>query len=104
MSEKEIKDRILEIMKAHHKECSVEFDFSLNKLGWQGRFMNISVFIHKDNVPKLFIMIIGKTTPSHREYLRSINEIKERNYNVIAFKKYLPIKDDYIVDRLHYYL
>lgn len=104
MSEKEIKERILEIINKDYEGCSVEFDFSLNKLGWQGKFMNVSIYIHSKNEPKLFIMIIGKTTPSHKEYINSINEIKERNYKVIAFKKYLPIKDDYIVDRLHYYL
>ena len=104
MSEKEIKEKTLEIIQKDFQDLSVEFDFSLNRLGWQGRFMNISIYIHKDEEPKLFIMVVGKTTPAHKEYIRSINEIKERNYKVIVFKKYLPIKEDYIVDRLHYYL
>jgi len=55
-------------------------------------------------VPKLFIMIVGKNTTTHREYRWSREQAERAGVTMINFVAHYPNEIPYIVDRLHQYL
>lgn len=87
-----------------HPEYEIRYGFSVNELGCKGIFMDVPLAVYDHDELKLLIMIIGKTTPSHREYIRTIEETDRLGLNVLIFRRYLENTDRYIADRLQKFL
>lgn len=96
--------KLLDVLAAEFPQFTVKEDVSPLTIGGHGRFMNYSIGVYQNEEPKLFIMEIGKTTCTHREY-RWSKEAAERNGIVfLNFIKHYPNRKEYIKDRLHKYL
>ena len=69
--------------------------------GGTGRFMDYDIVVYDGTQPKLVIMIIGKTTTSHREYRWSREEAEKRGCDFFNFIDHYPNRPEYITKRLH---
>ena len=101
---KTARQRILEILADKFPRYDVKENVSPATIGGTGRFMNYSIAVYDGNVPKLFIMLIGKTTTAHREYRWSRQEAEKRGYSFINFVEHFPNRPEYIEERLRKYL
>lgn len=98
------REKILSVLEKEFPQYEVLTDVSPRDLGGQGRFMNYSIAVRECGELKLVVMIIGKTTTSHREY-RWSREFAENNGIVfLNFVEHYPNRVEYISDRLHNYL
>ena len=102
--ERTCREKVLTVLQEEFAEYEVRENVSPLTIGGQGKFMNYSIGVYKDNVPKLFIMLIGKTTASHREYRWSRQEAEKNGIEFINFINHYPNTIPYITDRLHKYL
>ena len=98
------KEKILEVLKSEFPEYEAREEVSPRELGGTGKFMDYSILVSKDGAPKLAIMLIGKTTASHREYRWSREFAESKGIPFINFIHFYPNKIDYITQRLHKYL
>ena len=98
------RQRILGILADKFPKYEVKENVSPATIGGTGRFMNYSIAVYDGNVPKLFIMLIGKTTTAHREYRWSRQEAEKRGYSFINFVEHFPNRPEYIEERLRKYL
>lgn len=98
------KERILEVLRNEFPAYTVKEDVSPTTIGGQGRFMNYSIGVYQGDVPKLFIMMIGKTTTTHREYRWSREEAEKKGIPFINFISHYPNTAEYVSNRLHKYL
>ncbi len=73
-------------------------------LGGKGKFMDYSIVVSNEEDIALIIMMIGKTTTSHREYRWSRQFAEERGIPLINFIEHYPNRPEYIIERLHKYL
>ncbi len=101
---KTCRERILEILAAEFPEYTVRENVSPREFNGVGRFMDYSIVVYREGTPKLVIMLIDKTTTSHREYRWSREEAERNNYPFINFVKHYPNTPEYISNRLHQYL
>ncbi len=101
---KTCRERILEILAAEFPEYTVRENVSPQEFGGTGRFMDYSIVVYREGTPKLVMMLIGKTTTSHREYRWSREEAEKNGYPFINFVKHYPNRPEYISNRLHQYL
>ena len=98
------KEKIVEVLSEEFSDYTIKYDVSPTTIGGTGRFMNYSIGVYDGDKPKLFIMLIGKTTTSHREYRWSKQEAEKNNITFLNFVEHYPNKKDYISERLHKYL
>ncbi len=98
------RQRILDVISSQFPSYSVAEDVSPTTVGGTGRFMNYSIGVYSGGQPKLFIMIIGKTTTSHREYRWSKEAAEKAGVTMINFIAHYPNKTRYISERLSKYL
>ena len=98
------RDKILKILAEEFPEYTVYEELSPAALGGTGKFMNYSIAVAKDSVIQLVIMIIGKTTSTHREYRWSKEFALSHGMTFLNFVQHYPNRLDYISDRLHKYL
>ena len=98
------RERILEVLKNEFPNYTVKENVSPTTIGGQGRFMNYSIVAYDGDVPKLIMMLIGKTTTTHREYRWSREEAEKNGYPFINFIEHYPNTPEYISNRLHKYL
>ena len=98
------REKLLKVLEAEFPEYDVVENVSPATIGGVGRFMNYSIGVYKGETPKLFIMIIGKTTCAHREYRWSKEEAMKNHIEMINFVEHYPNTIAYITDRLHKYL
>ena len=96
--------KILDVLKNEFPQYEVREDVSPTTIGGTGRFMNYSIGVYDNGVPKMFIMLIGKTTTSHREYRWSREEAEKNGITFLNFIKHYPNRTGYISERLHKYL
>lgn len=96
--------KILDVLKNEFPQYEVREDVSPTTIGGTGRFMNYSIGVYDNGVPKLFMMLIGKTTTSHREYRWSREEAEKNGITFLNFIKHYPNRTEYISERLHKYL
>ena len=101
---KSCREKILEVLADEFPRYEVKENVSPAELGGTGKFMNYSIVVYDGSQPKLFIMIIGKTTTAHREYRWSREEAEKRGYTFLNFVGHYPNTKEYIKDRLHKYL
>ena len=98
------KDKILNVLNNEFAQYQIKENVSPTTLGGQGKFMDYSIVVYENDKPKLIMMLIGKTTTSHREYRWSKEEALKNNIPFINFIKHYPNTSEYISDRLHKYL
>ena len=101
---KTCKEKILEVLSEEFGQYNVKEDVSPTTIGGTGRFMNYSLGVYDGDKPVLFIMIIGKTTTSHREYRWSKEEAEKQGITFLNFIRHYPHRKEYISERLHRYL
>ena len=102
---KTCRERILECLAAEFPEYHVEEEVSPREIGGVGKFMDYSiVVVDGDDVIRLVIMLIGKTTCYHREYRWSREFAEEKGIPFINFIVHYPNRPEYISERLHKYL
>ena len=101
---KPVDEKIREVMASEFSAYEVREDVSPHTIGGTGRFMNYSFGMYLDGQPKLFIMLVGKTTCAHREYRWSKEQAQAAGVEMINFVWHYPNEMDYIVNRLHTYL
>lgn len=89
-------------------ECFPQYEVRENvspvSIGGTGRFMNYSFGVYSAGAPKLFIMLIGKTTCSTRLYRWSKEQAQRSGVTMINFIEHYPNNVSYIRDRLQKYL
>ena len=95
------RQRILGILTSEFPQYTVRENVSPREIGGTGRFMDYSIAVYDGDRPKLFIMLIGKTTTSHREYRWSREEAEKRGYPFFNFVEHFPNRPEYITQRLH---
>lgn len=98
------REKILQVLADEFPNYIVRENVSPRTIGGTGRFMDYSIAVYDNEKPVLFIMLIGKTTTSHREYKWSRQEAEKNGYNFINFVNHFPNTIPYITDRLHKYL
>ncbi|MBQ4251457.1 MAG: hypothetical protein II704_00260 [Erysipelotrichaceae bacterium] len=98
------RDKIRDVLIHEFPDNKFMEDVCPRDLGGQGRFMNYSFLICQEDVAKVAIMIIGKTTTSHREYRWSKEFAQAHNITFLNFVEHYPNKVEYISERLHKYL
>jgi len=101
---KTCREKILEVLASEFPQYTVKEDVSPTTIGGTGKFMNYSIAVYDGETPKLFMMLIGKTTTFHREYRWSREEAEKKGYTFLNFVKHYPNTIPYITDRLHQYL
>ena len=98
------RERILKILAEEFPSYTVKENVSPTEFGGTGKFMNYSIVVLDGSTPKLIMMLIGKTTTSHREYRFSREFAQSKGYTFINFVEHYPNRPDYISKRLHKYL
>lgn len=98
------RERILKILSEEFPAYTVKENVSPAEFGGTGKFMNYSIVVYDGVKPKLLMMLIGKTTTSHREYRFSKEFAQSKGYTFINFVEHYPNRPDYISKRLHKYL
>ena len=101
---KDCRERILEVLANEFPQYAVKENVSPTTIGGMGRFMDYSIVVYDGDVPKLIMMLIGKTTSYHREYRWSREEAEKKGIPFINFIRHYPNTPEYISDRLHKYL
>ena len=98
------RDKILEVLALEFPQYTVYENINPRDLGGEGRFMDYSIAVCEGNVIRLVIMIVGKTTCTHREYRWSKEFAKKHRIIFLNFVRHFPNSIPYIRDRLHQYL
>jgi len=98
------REKILQVLADDFPKYEVKENVSPLTIGGTGKFMNYSIGVYDGDEPKLFIMIIGKTTTSHREYRWSREEAEKKGYVFLNFIEHYPNRPEYIKERLAKYL
>jgi len=99
-----VETKLINVLAAEFPQYTVVKDVSPTTIGGVGRFMPYSLGVYDGDVPKLFIMIVGKNTTTHREYRWSREQAERAGVTMINFVAHYPNEIPYIVDRLHQYL
>ncbi len=98
------RERILKTLADEFPSYTVKENVSPTEFGGTGKFMNYSIVVCDADKPKLIMMLIGKTTTSHREYRFSREFAQQKGYTFINFVEHYPNTPEYISKRLHHYL
>ena len=96
--------KLLNVLASEFPQYTVYENVSPTTIGGVGRFMPYSLGVYDGDVPKLFIMLVGKSTTAHREYRWSKEQAERAGVTMINFVEHYPNEIPYIVDRLHQYL
>ena len=104
MDEAKTAERIREVMRTSYPQFEVRENVSPTTIGGVGRYMNYSFGIYNMGQPVLFIMLVGKTTCSHKEYRWSKQQAAAAGVTMINFVSHYPNKVEYVTERLGQYL
>ena len=96
--------KIRECLASEFPQYTVKENVSPTTIGGTGKFMDYSFGIYDSDKPKLFIMLVGKTTCSTRLYRWSKEQAAAAGVTMINFVKHYPNNPEYIKERLHKYL
>lgn len=101
---RDCKEKILEVLAKEFPQYTVREDVSPSELGGEGKFMNYSLVVSEGEVPKLVMMLIGKTTTAHREYRWAREIAEKKGIPFLNFVVHYPNTVPYITERLRKYL
>lgn len=96
--------KIRQVLAECYPQYEVRENVSPATLGGAGKFMNYSFGVYSAGAPKLFIMLVGKTTCRTRLYRWSKEEAARNGVTMINFIEHYPNSVLYIRDRLQKYL
>lgn len=96
--------KIRQVLAESFPQYQVSENVSPSTIGGQGRFMNYSFGIYSAGSPRLFIMLVGKTTCSTRLYRWSKEQAAKSGVPMINFVEHYPNNVNYIMERLQKYL
>ncbi len=96
--------KIRSVLAESFPQYEVRENVSPATIGGEGRFMNYSFGVYSAGVPKLFIMLVGKTTCSTRNYRWSKEQAQKSGVTMINFVEHYPNNVNYIRERLQKYL
>ena len=96
--------KIRAVLAESFPQYEVRENVSPATIGGQGRFMNYSFGVYSAGAPKLFIMLVGKTTCSTRLYRWSKEQAQRSGVTMINFVEHYPNNVNYIRERLQKYL
>lgn len=97
-------DKIREVLAQSFSGYEVRENVSPTSIGGTGKFMNYSFGVYAGGSPKLFIMLVGKTTCSTRLYRWSKEQAAKSGVQMINFVEHYPNNVNYIRNRLQKYL
>lgn len=100
----DVRKEIEEIVAQCFPQYELRRNVSPTTIGGLGRFLDYSYGVYLGGEPKLFIMIVGKKTTSHRVYRWSKEEAAKKGITMINFVEHFPNKYDYVKNRLAQYL
>lgn len=98
------KGKIMEVLEADFKDYEIFEDVSPTLIGGTGNFLDYSIGVYKDGVPKLFIMLINNKNYRLRTYRWSKEQAEKAGIPMINFIENAPNRYWYISERLHKYL
>ena len=101
---RDVSVKLREVLASEFASYTVKENVSPATIGGTGKFMNYSFAVYQGETPKLFMMIIGKTTCTHREYRWSKEQAAKAGVTMINFMAHEPNSVLYIKTRLHKYL
>lgn len=96
--------KIRKVLAEDFASYEVKENVSPTTLGGTGKFMNYSFGVYQAGAPKLFIMMVGKTTCSTRLYRFSKEQAAKSGVTMINFVSHYPNNVEYIKERLKKYL
>lgn len=96
--------KIRKVLAESFPQYEIKENVSPATIGGSGNFMNYSFGVYSAGTPKLFIMLVGKTTCSTRNYRWSKEQAAKSGVTMINFVKHYPNNVGYIKDRLQQYL
>lgn len=96
--------KIRKVLAESFPQYEVRENVSPTTIGGTGRFMNYSFAVYSAGSPKLFIMLVGKTTCSTRLYRWSSEQAGKAGVTMINFVQHYPNNVNYIKNRLQSYL
>ena len=97
-------EKIAAVLAEEFPQYQVKTNVSPTTIGGKGRFLDYSFGIYEGGEPKLFIMLVGKTTCSSRMYRWSKEQAERSGVTLINFIEHYPNKPAYISRRLHLYI
>jgi len=97
-------EKIREVLANEFPGLEVKEMVSPLSLGGEGKFRNFDFAVYAAGQPKLFIMMIDKTTCASREYRWSKEQAEKAGVTLINFRRNEPNSVPYITQRLHKYL
>lgn len=97
-------NKLRRILASEFSSYEVKENVSPTTIGGTGKFMNYSFGVYSGGQPKLFIMLIGKTTCSTRTYRWSKEQAQRNGITMINFIEHYPNEEEYVINRLHRYL
>lgn len=98
------REKILQVLADEFPQYKVREQVSPAEIGGTGRFMDYSIVVYDGDLPKLIMMLIGKTTTAHKEYRWSREAAESKGYTFLNFVEHYPNTVGYITQRLHKYL
>lgn len=96
--------KIRKVLAESFPQYEIRENVSPATIGGQGKFMNYTFGVYAAGSPKLFIMLVGKTTCSSRLYRWSKEQAAKSGVTMINFVAHYPNDTGYIKDRLQKYL
>lgn len=96
--------KIRKVLASSFSQYEVKENISPSTIGGTGKFMNYSFGVYSAGNPKLFIMLVGKTTCSTRLYRWSKEQAEKQGVKMINFVSHYPNNEKYIEERLKQYL
>lgn len=96
--------KIRKVLSESFPSYEVRENVSPTTIGGTGKFMNYSFGVYSGGAPKLFIMLVGKTTCSSRLYRWSKEQAQKSGVTMINFVQHYPNEVEYIRQRLAKYL
>lgn len=104
MTDSDAAGKIRKVLAESFPQFEVKENVSPTTLGGSGRFMNYSFGVYFAGMPRLFIMLVGKTTCSTRLYRWSREQALKSSVTMINFVEHYPNEPEYIRNRLKQYL
>lgn len=97
-------EKIAAVLSEEFPQYEVKKYVSPATIGGTGEFLDYTFGIYEGGAPKLFIMLIGKTTCSSRMYRWSKEQAEKAGVTLINFIEHYPNRPEYIKNRLHQYI
>lgn len=97
-------EKIAAVLAEEFPQYEVKKYVSPTTIGGTGKFLDYTFGIYEGGAPKLFIMLVGKTTCGSRMYRWSKEQADKAGVTLINFVEHYPNRPEYIKTRLQQYI